>query len=168
MVKVSAWPGPKERPAPDHANHVPPATLTGASTANPAGVTCVSPVTTAETVSVTARLVSTAFPLFVSTSRYVITSPGFGLAGTCVLTTVMLGTGAATNVHTVLVSWLVAWHAVFASTTPRLHTVVSTHTWPSTPVTVNVKLWPGTSSTGPLAVHTHRVPPATATAVGGV
>src|SRR5205823_527728 len=129
---------------------------------------CTPPVTIADTVSVSVRLVSTADPLFVTTTRYVTTSPGLGLAGVCVLTTVMLGTGAATNVHTALVGWLVAWHAVFASTTPRLHTVVSTHTFPSTPVTVKVKLWPGTSKAAPLAVHTYRIPPATATVNGGV
>src|SRR5207245_2434839 len=107
------------------------------------------------TVSFTAMPVSVALPLFDTTSRYVTTSPATGLAGVCVLTTATEGTGAAIDVHTWFVGCTVGTHGVFASTTAKLHTVVSTHTDPSTTVTVNVKLAPGAKSAGLDALHTY-------------
>src|SRR5436190_1002865 len=76
------------------------------------------------------------------------------------------GTDAVSSVHTWLVNRVIGAQAVAASTTATLHTFVSTHTVPSTPVTVIVKAWPGGSRPAPFAVHTYRVPPATASADG--
>jgi hypothetical protein len=119
-----------------------------------------TPVSIAETVSVTVRSVTVTLPAFATTIRYVTASPDRGLPGDCVTTTVTSTPGRKNPVAPESRVTLIP-QSLPPSTYARLAAESGVHARPTLPVTVNVKVAPGPMD-NPVALHVYCVPvPAT-------
>ena len=104
IVNVNAVPGMNASPVVDHSYSVPPVTceIVGADITD--GSSVVTNVSSGAILSRTSRLSTVADPTFVTTTWYVTVAPVPGAAGTCVFSTAMLVTGAATSTPTAFVN----------------------------------------------------------------